>query len=157
MDIAWFCRVGERQVGPISFDQLRRMAARGDLKLTSLIRRADINSWIEAGQIPELWPRAEALPADQGLPGAASGPTGPVGPGMPTSPGAPRGPGPVPIPRAVPVAGPAVGPAAGPAVGPVGGPGQRPIASPTGSQPMPQAAVPRAVASPMPVPIARGP
>lgn len=64
MDYTWFCRVGERQVGPLTLNQVRRMAARGDLKLTSLIRRSDVTSWTEAGQIPDLWPRAAALPPE---------------------------------------------------------------------------------------------
>ncbi len=120
MDIAWFCRVGERQVGPISFDQLRRMAARGDLKLTTLIRRADINTWIEAGQIPELWPRAEALPAEPAAPGRP-GPIGPIGPGGPS--GA--------VPRAMPVSRPGVAP------------GQPSVAVPQAPQAVPLVPVPR--------------
>lgn len=115
MDIAWFCRVGERQVGPISFDQLRRMAARGDLKLTTLIRRADINTWIEAGQIPELWPRAEALPAEPAAPGRP-GPVGPAGA----------------VPRATPSAGPGTAP------------GQPAVAVPQTPQIVPVFPVPRA-------------
>ena len=156
MDLAWYCRVGERQVGPISMDQLRRMAARGDLKLTSLVRRQDVNSWIEAGQLPELWPRAEALPPE---PGMAPGPGGPRPAGP--IPVVPRAAGPVPvapaasgpvIPRAIPVPAPGPGQNSGPASVPGHGlaPSPRPVAMPIGPQPVPVGR------GPVPVPVSRG-
>ncbi|MFO0820120.1 MAG: GYF domain-containing protein [Pirellulales bacterium] len=63
-ELTWYCRVGEQQIGPLTLQQLRRLAAKGELKLTSLVRRSDVASWTEAGQIPDLWPRAAALPPD---------------------------------------------------------------------------------------------
>lgn len=150
MEIAWYCRVGERQVGPISLEQLRRMAARGDLKLTSLVRRADVNSWIEAGQLPELWPRAEALPPEPGpVPGSipprtvAPVPAGPV-------PVAPRPVAPVPV-GPVPAAARPVGPVP---VGPVPVPVAPVPVAPVMSGPVVPRAVPVPVAGPRPVAVA---
>ena len=85
MEQPWYCRVGDEQRGPFTFQQLKRAAARGELKLTSLVRRADIASWTEAGQIPDLWPRAAAIPPEDPPVGAPVVPLRAVGPASPQS------------------------------------------------------------------------
>lgn len=54
MDEKWFCRIGEREFGPLLIAQLQRLSTRGQLTAATPVRRQDSDSWITAAEVPAL-------------------------------------------------------------------------------------------------------
>ncbi|HND54700.1 MAG TPA: DUF4339 domain-containing protein, partial [Pirellulaceae bacterium] len=86
MQATWYCRIGDRQYGPISVAQLQRLAARGDLTPTCLVRRSDETTWYEASRVGGLWARATPLPPGGGPGAGFAGPGVGGGAAAPASP-----------------------------------------------------------------------
>jgi len=56
MSADWFCKIGERKVGPLSGQQLKSIVATGQLKPEHLVRRGSEGPWVPAGRIKGLFP-----------------------------------------------------------------------------------------------------
>ena len=56
MSEGWFCKIGEKKVGPLSVQQLKTIAARGQLRAEHLVRRGDAGPWVPAGRVKGLFP-----------------------------------------------------------------------------------------------------
>lgn len=54
MEDKWFCRIGDREFGPLLIAQLQRLAARGQLTASSSLRREGTDRWITAAEVPAL-------------------------------------------------------------------------------------------------------
>ncbi len=92
MSADWFCKIGERKVGPLSGPQLKTIVARGQLKPEHLVRRGSDGPWVPAGRIKGLFPETPtAKPQSQAKKPATAAPP----PQAATKPGLP------PTPRAV--------------------------------------------------------
>ena len=50
----WFVRREQRQVGPLSLEQLQELARRGVLQASDLIRKPDSETWVAAQEVPAL-------------------------------------------------------------------------------------------------------
>ena len=55
MDADWFCQMAGREYGPLNLEQIRRMVARGQVTLDSLVRQGKDGEWIPAQQVPGLF------------------------------------------------------------------------------------------------------
>ena len=62
MSADWFCKIGEKKVGPLNGQQLKTIVSKGQLKPEHLVRRGDEGPWVPAGRIKGLF-----------VPGASSG------------------------------------------------------------------------------------
>ncbi len=60
MSADWFCKIGEKKVGPLSAQQLKTIVAKGQLKPEHLVRRGSEGPWVPAGRIKGLFPEAPA-------------------------------------------------------------------------------------------------
>ena len=69
MSEGWFCKIGEKKIGPLSVQQLKTIAARGQLRAEHLVRRGDAGPWVPAGRVKGLFP--EKPSAGEGQPAAA--------------------------------------------------------------------------------------
>jgi predicted Zn finger-like uncharacterized protein len=58
-DKQWYYQDGAKQRGPVSWAELKRMAADGDLSPEDLVWGEGMPAWIEARLIPKLFPREE--------------------------------------------------------------------------------------------------
>ena len=58
----WFVRREQRQVGPLTFEQLEELARRGDLQPSDLIGNPARKTWIAAQRIPTLLSLISAAP-----------------------------------------------------------------------------------------------
>ncbi len=68
MATQWYCKIGDRQYGPLLLEQLERMAQQGQLTPTSQVRRSDSGQWVAAAQVDGI---AFDKPSDsRGLPQA---------------------------------------------------------------------------------------
>jgi hypothetical protein len=67
MSEGWFCKIGEKKVGPLSVQQLRAIVARGQLRPEHMVRRGDDGPWVPAGRVKGLF-------RDQPSDGAAAKP-----------------------------------------------------------------------------------
>lgn len=80
----WFCKVGDRQFGPLPMQRIKFMAARGQIDGASLVRCGATGAWLPASQFPGILPPASngarasplapppaALKTPPPLPGAA--------------------------------------------------------------------------------------
>jgi hypothetical protein len=75
----WYCKIGERKIGPLNGQQLKTVVAKGQLKPDHLVRRGSEGPWVPAGRIKGLF--AESLAGDpqspaQKLPKATAKPLG---------------------------------------------------------------------------------
>ncbi len=52
----WFCKVGGRELGPISSQYLKRLAAQGDLQPQDFLRRGSQGPWVQAAKVRGLFP-----------------------------------------------------------------------------------------------------
>ncbi len=102
MSADWFCKIGEKKVGPLNGQQLKTIVAKGQLKPEHLVRRGSEGPWVPAGRIKGLFPEGPAGTAQpQGkprpqatakpLPKAARKPPAPPS-GLPTATEAPTPP-----------------------------------------------------------------
>ncbi len=51
----WLCRISGQEVGPLSLEQLRRLAAGKSLRPTDEVRRANDTRWMPAGNLADLF------------------------------------------------------------------------------------------------------
>lgn len=58
----WFCKIGERQYGPLTVAQLKQMVERQQINATTLLRREDKTDWTSASRIKGLLPEAATSP-----------------------------------------------------------------------------------------------
>jgi len=72
MSADWFCKIGEKKVGPLNGQQLKTIVAKGQLKPEHLVRRGSEGPWVPAGRIKGLFP--EGMAADAQPPGARRAP-----------------------------------------------------------------------------------
>ena len=63
MAAEWFCKIGEKKVGPLNNQQLIIIVARGQLKPEHLVRRGSEGPWVPAGRIKGLFNAGGAGPA----------------------------------------------------------------------------------------------
>jgi hypothetical protein len=56
----WFYSVGDTRQGPVTEDELKRLAAEGTLKPSDLVWKDGMPDWVEARAIDALFPRAAA-------------------------------------------------------------------------------------------------
>lgn len=104
MAAKWFCKIGDREFGPLLGAQLQRLATGGQLNADSLVRREDSDVWVSATEVSELRsllgaktskpqsakakPMARRLPvAAVAPPAAAAPPAPPPGPPIANEPG----------------------------------------------------------------------
>jgi hypothetical protein len=76
----WFYTRGGQQAGPVSLDQLRQMAASGQITPADLVWREGMANWQPMGSVPELGgaPAAPAPAAPYGQPHGTPVPPYPV-------------------------------------------------------------------------------
>src|SRR5690242_15092411 len=53
--VEWYWARNRQKVGPLSLDQLRQMAAEGQLTPTDMLLRAGTTRWVPASSVPELF------------------------------------------------------------------------------------------------------
>lgn len=120
MEVEWFLKIADKEVGPLSARQLKAMALRGEISKFDAVRRGSDGRWVPASSVKGLLPtgasaaegrRPNRTPAARQPEQPPAAPQTP--PGAKTQPGpapAAEPPGPVPsaIPRAIPVAQPVV-------------------------------------------------
>jgi hypothetical protein len=71
----WFCKIGEKKVGPLTGQQLKTIVAKGQLKPEHLVRRGSEGPWVPAGRIKGLFPEsASGAAAGKKLPQATAKP-----------------------------------------------------------------------------------
>jgi hypothetical protein len=58
----WYCEIAGREIGPLSSEQLRAMAAKGQILPNDCVRQGVQGSWILARQVKGLLPPASDLP-----------------------------------------------------------------------------------------------
>ena len=107
MSADWFCKIGDKKVGPLNNQQLKTIVAKGQLRPEHLVRRGSEGPWVPAGRIKGLFvpgasggqPQGKASPASaKPLPKAAksaAAPTAKAGP-LPTAAEAPPPPADIP-------------------------------------------------------------
>ncbi len=67
MSTDWFCKIGDKKVGPLNGQQLKTIVAKGQLKPEHLVRRGSEGPWVPAGRIKGLFPEGTAVdPQSQG-------------------------------------------------------------------------------------------
>lgn len=72
MSADWFCKIGEKKVGPLNNQQLKTLVAKGQLKAEHLVRRGSEGPWVPAGRIKGLFAQAAAQSSAQGKAAPAS-------------------------------------------------------------------------------------
>lgn len=72
MSVDWFCKIGEKQVGPLSGQQLKTIVAKGQLRPEHLLRRGTEGPWIPAGRVKGLFPETPPAGAAPKTPSKAS-------------------------------------------------------------------------------------
>ena len=55
MSADWFCKIGDKKVGPLNGQQLKTFVAKGQLKPEHLVRRGSEGPWVPAGRIKGLF------------------------------------------------------------------------------------------------------
>jgi hypothetical protein len=55
MSADWFCKIGDKKVGPLNNQQLKTFVAKGQLKPEHLVRRGGDGPWVPAGRIKGLF------------------------------------------------------------------------------------------------------
>jgi cytoskeletal protein RodZ len=78
MSADWFCKIGEKKIGPLNGQQLKTVVAKGQLKPEHFVRRGSEGPWVPAGRIKGLFPEGTASPQAPGkkLPQATAKPLG---------------------------------------------------------------------------------
>jgi len=77
MSADWFCKIGEKKVGPLNGQQLKTIVAKGQLKPEHLVRRGSEGPWVPAGRIKGLFvegPTGTAQPQGKTRPPATAKP-----------------------------------------------------------------------------------
>jgi len=73
MSADWFCKIGEKKIGPLNGQQLKTVVAKGQLKPEHLVRRGSEGPWVPAGRIKGLFPEGPAGNAQGQRPSQATG------------------------------------------------------------------------------------
>lgn len=60
MSADWFCKIGEKKVGPLNGQQLKTIVAKGQLRPEHLVRQGSEGPWVPAGRIKGLFPKSSA-------------------------------------------------------------------------------------------------
>jgi hypothetical protein len=60
MSAEWFCKIGDKKIGPLSSQQLKTIVARGQLRREHFVRRGSEGPWIPAGRVKGLFPESSA-------------------------------------------------------------------------------------------------
>ena len=58
----WYCEIAGREIGPLSAQQLRAMAAKGQILPNDCVRQGTQGSWVPARQVKGLLSPASELP-----------------------------------------------------------------------------------------------
>jgi hypothetical protein len=66
MSADWYCRIGEKKVGPLNGHQLKTIVAKGQLRPEHLVRQGSEGPWVPAGRIKGLFPKSPAGTQPQG-------------------------------------------------------------------------------------------
>lgn len=77
MSADWFCKIGDKKIGPLNGQQLKTIVAKGQLKPEHLVRRGSEGPWVAAGRIKGLFPEgpvAGAAAQAKSLPPATAKP-----------------------------------------------------------------------------------
>ena len=88
MSADWYCKIGEKKIGPLNGQQLKTIVAKGQLEPDHLVRRGSEGPWVAAGRIKGLFPEshtAEGISAGKKLPSANAKPA----PGTASKPATP--------------------------------------------------------------------
>ena len=56
----WYWELNGEQIGPVSFSELKKLAVAGSITRTSHVKDAIDANWVEAANVPELFPSSEA-------------------------------------------------------------------------------------------------
>ncbi len=72
MSADWFCKIGDKKVGPLNNQQLKTFVAKGQLKPEHLVRRGSEGPWVPAGRIKGLFMPGASAGQPQGKPSPAS-------------------------------------------------------------------------------------
>lgn len=80
MSAEWFCKIGEKSVGPLTSQQMRTIVAKGQLRPEHMVRRGTEAPWVPAGKVKGLFPSpadasGEQPAAKAAKPGAGGKPT----------------------------------------------------------------------------------
>jgi S1-C subfamily serine protease len=67
----WYYALNKQKVGPLSFEQMRQLAARGQLRTEDMVWRQGTQKWLSAGNVDGLFP-AESTPPSGGAPSASA-------------------------------------------------------------------------------------
>ncbi len=105
MSADWFCKIGEKKIGPLNGQQLKTAVAKGQLKPEHHVRLGDAGPWVPAGRIKGLFPEVPSTPAPEAkraLPATAK-PLGPTTGGKPATAKAMPLPNPLPTAAAAPI------------------------------------------------------
>ncbi|MCH7725698.1 MAG: DUF4339 domain-containing protein, partial [Planctomycetes bacterium] len=54
MSTEWYCKIGDRQFGPVPTQKLRDMAVGGQLTPSSMVRRGENGQWVPADRVKGL-------------------------------------------------------------------------------------------------------
>ncbi len=95
MSADWFCKIGEKKLGPLNNQQLKTFVAKGQLKPEHLVRRGNEGPWLPAGRIKGLF-AAGAAPAQDKPASAKPLPKASAAASLPTAAEPPRPPSDVP-------------------------------------------------------------
>jgi ferredoxin len=69
---AWYLARNKQRVGPLSFAQLRELAAQGELSRDDMVVQAGAQKWVAAGEVHGLFPQPAATPAEPEAAGPCS-------------------------------------------------------------------------------------
>ena len=58
----WFCQIAGREIGPLSSQQLKAMAAQGQILPTDNVRRGTTGHWVAASRVRGLFVAGQAPP-----------------------------------------------------------------------------------------------
>lgn len=61
MNDAWYYRIGENSLGPLSAEQLKMLIHTGQVGQAAPVWREGLASWMTASQVPELMPSENGL------------------------------------------------------------------------------------------------
>ena len=100
----WFCEIAGRELGPLSSQQLKTMAAKGQILPSDCVRQGAAGKWVPSGQVKGLFPpRQDVAQTTAGhQPAAATQPPHPSSPktAQPSPPAVPRVARPIVLPKA---------------------------------------------------------
>jgi hypothetical protein len=104
----WYCDIAGREIGPLTSEQLRAMAARGQILANDCVRQGEQGSWVLARQVRGLLSPASELPRPKPPISQTPSPENlPIAQRLPEAPAAPPSPPPAAPPQVADVFDPA--------------------------------------------------